>query len=139
MSDSCQTLSEQPGRRSLTGMFGRFLLSGAFNTTATYLLYLALLRFMPYRLSYTISFICGIVIAYILNLSFVFRARGGMKTIALFPLVYLAQYLAGLGVVSLWVELLDWQASLAPIAAIIVTIPLTFVLSRLVFDRKKSE
>lgn len=120
-------------------MFGRFLLSGAFNTTATYLLYLALLRFMPYRLSYTISFICGIVIAYILNLSFVFRARGGMKTIALFPLVYLAQYLAGLGVVSLWVELLDWQASLAPIAAIIVTIPLTFVLSRLVFDRKKSE
>lgn len=118
-------------------MFGRFLLSGAFNTAATYLLYLALLRFMPYRLSYTISFICGIVIAYILNLSFVFRAQGGLKTIALFPLVYLAQYLAGLGVVSLWVELLDWQASLAPIAAIIVTIPLTFVLSRLVFDRKK--
>lgn len=118
-------------------MFARFLLSGAFNTAATYLLYLLLLRFLTYRLSYSLSFVAGIALAYILNLRFVFRVQGGWKSLFLFPLVYLAQYLAGLVVVSLWVEVLGLTAQLAPIAAIVVTIPLTFALSRLVFGGKK--
>lgn len=136
--DSCPALSATPPARLMTAMFGRFMLSGAFNTAITYILYLVLLRFMSYRISYSIAFVSGIIIAYILNLFFVFRAQGGLKTIALFPLVYLAQYLAGLGIVTLWVDLLNWNASFAPIAAIVATIPLTFILSRLVFDRKRS-
>ena len=136
MTDSCQAVSQQPVRRSLTGMFGRFLLSGAFNTAATYVLYLFLFSFLSYRISYTISFAAGIIIAYLLNRYFVFDSHGGLKTVALFPLVYLVQYLTGIGIVSLWVEVLGWNAVFAPIAAIVFTIPLTFIMSRLVFVRQ---
>jgi len=116
--------------------FTRFLLSGAFNTAVTYAMYLVLLRFMSYRVSYTIAFVSGIIIAYCLNRVFVFRASGGAKAVALFPLVYVVQYAAGLAIVSIWVEILGWSSLLAPAAAIAFTIPLTFFLTRLVFTGK---
>jgi len=128
---SRQMLAAQPAVQ--VSMFARFLLSGGFNTASTYLLYLVLFRFLSYRISYTIAFATGIIIAYTLNRYFVFRLHGGLKTVALFPLVYLVQYLASLGIVSLWVEILGWNAVFAPIAAISLTVPLTFILSRLVF------
>ena len=46
--------------REALGSWGRFLASGAFNTVATYLLYLALLRRLPYQVSYTVAFASGI-------------------------------------------------------------------------------
>jgi putative flippase GtrA len=116
--------------------FIRFLLSGGLNTAATYLLYLLLLYFLPYSISYTVSFIAGIVIAYFLNRLFVFRNSAGWRTVTLFPLVYLIQYLAGLGIVLIWVEVFGWSAFFAPLAAIIFTIPLTFILSYWVFNNK---
>lgn len=116
------------------GAFFRFLLSGGFNTAATYVLYLLLLYVFQYQVSYTITYVLGIVLAYYLNRFFVFRAKGGLKTIALFPLVYLVQYLVGLGVLSLWVEILGLGEWLAPVAACVVTIPLTFLLSRWIFS-----
>jgi len=119
--------------KGLIATFGRFLLSGGFNTVLTYALYLLLLRFLSYRVSYTAAFCAGIALAYCLNRFFVFGTHAGVSTVALFPMVYLVQYLVGLGVVSAWVEILGWSASLAPIAAIILTIPVTFVLSRWIF------
>lgn len=118
--------------------FGRFLLSGGLNTAVTYALYIVLLQLLSYRISYTISFCAGIAIAYCCNRFFVFRTHAGASTAALFPMVYIIQYLVGLGVVSVWVETFGWSVPLAPIAAIIVTIPLTFVLSRFVFVPKGS-
>lgn len=131
MTVSRQVLATQPVNQVST--FTRFLVSGGFNTALTYLLYLVLFRFLSYSISYTIAFAAGIIIAYTLNRYFVFRSHRGVKTVALFPLVYLVQYLAGLGIVSLWVEVFGWNAVFAPIAAIALTVPLTFILSRLVF------
>lgn len=119
--------------RRLRGAFVRFLLSGAVNTAATYVLYLLLIRLLPYRTSYTIAFIAGIALAYGLNRFFVFRSKGGLSTVTLFPAVYLLQYLLGLGIVSFWIETLGWYVELAPLAAITLTIPLTFLLSRRLF------
>ncbi|MHC1727993.1 MAG: GtrA family protein [Syntrophobacteraceae bacterium] len=123
--------------RSKPGAFVRFLLSGAFNTAATYALYLVLLRFVPYRISYTAAYISGIILAYRLNRTFVFSSNRGIGTALLFPLVYVVQYLVGLAVVSVWVELLGWRTSLAPMAAIALSIPITFVLSRWVFTGER--
>jgi putative flippase GtrA len=118
--------------------FIRFLLSGTFNTAATYGLYLVLLRFLSYRTSYTITYLTGILLVYCLSRYFVFRAKGGMVAAALFPLVYLIQYLAGLSIVSFCVEVLDLSAALAPFAAVALTIPLTFVLTRWIFVGRKA-
>jgi len=54
----------------------------------------------------------------------------------LFPLVYLAQYVVSLGVVWAWVECFHLMKELAPLVAVVITIPLTFVLSRFVFGRR---
>ncbi|MEC3888282.1 GtrA family protein [Xanthomonas campestris] len=116
--------------------FIRFLASGGFNTAATYALYLALLHVTEYRAAYTISYTAGIILAFLLNRFFVFRQHRGWRSLVLFPFVYLAQYLVSLGIATVWVEQLRQAAQLAPLVAIVVTVPLTYLLSRTVFGQK---
>jgi putative flippase GtrA len=115
--------------------FGRFLLAGVFNTAVTYGLYLVLLWFLSYRVSYTISYVAGIALAYELNRGFVFRARRSAASLAATPLIYLLNYLIGLGIVSLTVGGFGLDARVGPLIAIVCTIPVTFVLTRWVFRR----
>jgi len=119
----------------LSARFARFLASGAVNTALSYLLYLALLPFLTYAVSYTVAYVAGIVISYLLNRFFVFREGRGLASAAVFPLVYLVQFLLAQAILWLWVDLAGWDARLAPLAAICLTIPVTFVLSRWVFVR----
>lgn len=124
----------QPKR--VTETFGRFLVSGGVNTVATFSIYLLLLNVFSYALSYSIAFVLGIVISYYLNRTFVFRTKGSAKTVILFPAVYLAQYLVGLGVVTVWIEVFRATEMLAPVAAGVITSALTFVLSDWVFAKQ---
>lgn len=97
------------------------------------MLYLALIQTMPYRSAYSISYMSGIALAYALNRYFVFRVKGSLATMAKFPAIYLFQYLLGLGIVSLWGDVLQWPQALAPLAAVVVTVPLTFLISKRLF------
>ncbi|MGF6113685.1 GtrA family protein [Pseudomonas frederiksbergensis] len=117
----------------------RFLLSGGLNTALTYAIYLLVLLFLPYKTSYTISYISGIGIAYALNRFFVFKGHQGIKSVALLPLVYLVQYLCSLLILWVWVEQLGYDQRIAPLIAIIITIPLTFILSKLIFAKKPAK
>ncbi|MFO1305809.1 MAG: GtrA family protein [Burkholderiales bacterium] len=116
------------------GSVPRFLLAGVFNTALTYAIYVLLLRFVPYAVAFTLAYVMGILVSYALNARFVFRRQASWKSFVRFPFVYVAQYLAGLLLVSLLVEWLSVPAWLAPVAALAVTIPLTYVLSRAVFS-----
>jgi len=109
--------------------FARFLMSGLFNTAVTYVLYLLFLQFMSYQLAYSVVFVIGILISYVLNAGFVFRTRMTLKTLARFPLVYGAQYALGMGMglVMGLVEVIGLATWLAPLSAIAVAVPLTFV------------
>ena len=53
-----------------------------------------------------------------------------MTRAALFPLVYLAQYLAGTLLLIVLVDVLHLPKTLGPLAVIVLTLPLTYVLSR---------
>jgi len=121
-----------------TSSFLRFLISGGVNTAATYAVYLVLLQFIEYKVAYTIAYVFGIVLAFVINRLFVFRTHRGWRSMVLFPFVYLAQYLVSLGVVWVWVERLHLWKEAAPLVAIVITIPMTFVLSRFVFGRDVS-
>ena len=112
--------------------FTRFLISGGVNTALTYLIYLALIPFMAYTLAYSASYVAGIVIAYVINTRFVFQARMQARSALLYPLVYVAQYVAGVVLLALLVEILGVDERIAPAAVIVLTIPLTFVLSRVI-------
>lgn len=113
--------------------FPRFVLSGAFNTAVTYALYLGLLAVFPYWFSYSAAYASGILLAYYLSRHFVFGTSPSGARLLAFPLVYVVQYLLGLALAFLWVDVLHMPATLAPLAALTVTLPVTFVLTRWVF------
>lgn len=115
--------------------FMRFLASGAFNTLATYGVYVVLLNVLSYRWSYTVSYLLGIALAYVLSRYFVFGQSGGRYGIFWVGLIYALQYGVGLALVNLWVEVFRAPAVFAPVFAVAISMPLTYVLSRLVFGR----
>lgn len=118
------------------GRFGRFVALGIANSLATYLIYLALLGFIGYALAYTVAYVCGIGISYAANSMLVFRTRMTVRSAATFPLVYVFQYVAGLVIIALLVEVLAVPAWLAPWIATAVLVPASFVLTRFVLSAK---
>lgn len=113
----------------------RFLLAGGTNTLLTYLLYLALLLLLPYQVSFAASYVVGIVLAYYMNRIFVFNSHRGASSAILLPFIYLAQYLLGATVMHVWVEVFHQSKHIAPLITAVVTVPLTYLLSRVVFVR----
>jgi putative flippase GtrA len=111
----------------------KFIASGAFNTLVTYVAYLALLPLLPYRWSYTVSYALGIVLAYVLYRYFVFGNSGGRYGPFWVALIYLGQYLLGLALVSLWVEVLAAPVLWAPAFSIAILVPVSYALNRWVF------
>lgn len=114
-------------------------MSGGLNTAFTYLIYLLLISFLSYKISYSIAYLLGIIFSFTLNRFFVFDAHKGIRTIVLFPFVYLFQYFLGLFVVWFWVEVLSLDMRFAPIASIILSVPVTFILSRFIFIGRHKE
>lgn len=112
----------------------RFVIAGALNTLATLLLYWLLLP-LGYAIAYTFSYVAGIAVAYQLQRRFVFRAVTHAGQATVFPLIYVVQYLVGLLVLWIWRNRLGLPESYGVFAAIAVTLPLTFVLSRTLFRR----
>ena len=116
--------------RSSSREAARFLAAGAVNTGLSYLAYLALLRWVTYRWAYSVSFVAGILLSFVLNSLFVFQVSLRWRRLLPYPGVYLVQYLLGLGILHLGVDLLGWDARLMPIAVLAVTVPVSFVLTR---------
>jgi putative flippase GtrA len=117
--------------------FVRFLVGGAANTAIGYLLYLAAARVMDYRWAYTTSYLLGIGISYLINSLYVFRQPLSWRRLLAFPAVYALQYAAGLALLWLFVSRLGIHKEYAPLLVVPLTIPLTFVASRLVLTYRK--
>jgi len=124
--------------KSFSGEAVRFLIAGAANTAATYIIYLLALQIVPYRIAYTIAYALGIVLAYALNTRFVFRTPWRWKTLLAYPMVYLLQYGLGVACLSLLVERQWVSPELAPLLVVAITLPVTFVASRLLIKGKSA-
>lgn len=116
--------------------FFRFLISGGINTVATLGLYFALLQIMPYQASYTIAYLSGIVISYLLNRFFVFKTPRDARSIVLFPLVYVAQYCFGMLVLWLWVDQAGLGEAIGSCVVVVSSVPITYILTRALFVKK---
>jgi putative flippase GtrA len=112
---------------------------GALNTVLSYLVYLALLKWVSYRWAYSLSYAAGILLSFVLNSLLVFRVPLRWRRLLPYPSVYLVQYLLGLGVVHVGVELLGWDERLMPVAVLVVTVPVSFVLTRWVLRGRGDE
>jgi putative flippase GtrA len=114
----------------LDNQIARFLVTGLINTIGTYLIYLLMLKFLNHSLSYTVAYVSGIVIAYILNSFYTFKVKFSFKKMLLYPIVYLIQYLVNLLILNILILKFSISAGLAPVIVIVVSIPLTFFLSK---------
>jgi putative flippase GtrA len=118
--------------QSISGEAFKFLLAGAANTAISYGIYLLLNLWLPYQASWTLAYILGIVVSYVLQAKWVFHMPLSWKNFMAFPLVYLAQWLLGIALLASFVEWLGLHESLAPLVVPLVTLPVTFVMARLI-------
>ena len=121
--------------RSHISEFVRFIFFGAINTGITFVMYVFLLRFLSYEIAYTISYAAGILISYWLNAKFVFQEPLRIGRALQYPLVYLVQYLLGLVLLFLLVEVAHVSKIVAPLLIAVLTLPVTFLLSRYMIRR----
>jgi putative flippase GtrA len=115
----------------------RFVVFGAINTAVTYLLYLVLLRIMSYGVAYTVTYVTGVALSYLLNRIFVFRKPARVDHIVTFPVAYLIPYLSGILMLRILIGYAGMDARIAPLAALLVTVPMSFFLLRAVMRGRK--
>ncbi|MFJ3521370.1 GtrA family protein [Pseudomonas sp. NPDC090203] len=112
-----------------------FLVGGGLNTALTYVIYLMLNLIVSYQVAYAIAYACGIVFSYLFNSAIVFKITQSWKSFLLYPLVYLAQYIVAAWSLNVLVARVHLDERIAPLAVIVLLIPVTYLLSKLVLSR----
>ena len=110
--------------------FARFLLVGGANTALSYGIYLLLLLVVDYRIAYTIAYVAGLVSGYLMHARMVFDALPGVRSLAAYLVTYASMYLLSLFVLYVAVARLGIPKPLGMLAALAVTVPLSFLLMR---------
>jgi len=121
-------------KKFINKKFFRFVGMGAANTLLSYGLYISLLQLFSYQIAYSVSYLLGILISYYLNTVFVFKSTFSFSKAFKYPAVYVIQYLLGVMLLVLLVELLNVSTYIAPLAVIIMTLPVTYYLSRKIIE-----
>ena len=112
--------------------FFKFIFFGGVNTVLSYAIYVIFQLFLIYPVAFSLAYILGIFISYYLNSRFVFKRDVRLVKAFQYPLVYLVQYLLGVSLLSVLIEIFSLNKFIAPALVIMITIPVTFFLSRFI-------
>ncbi len=110
--------------------FVRFLVAGGTNTVICLVVYWLLLPWLPPQAAYAVCFVVGMGLGYLLHTRYAFRARRGWRSFAAWPLVCLAGWAVGAGVLELAIGTLGLDPRLAPFLSVAASMPVTFLLGR---------
>ncbi|MEO4243675.1 flippase GtxA [Staphylococcus aureus] len=107
----------------------KFIIVGGINTLNYYVVYLLLLKLLhiEYMISHITGFLVAFVISYYLNCYFVYRVKPTWRKFISFPITQIVNVSLQLYVFVSWLNL---PAEIAPFAGLVITIPITFVLSK---------
>ncbi|HCY1826844.1 TPA: flippase GtxA [Staphylococcus aureus] len=110
----------------------KFIIVGVINTLNYYVVYLLLLKLfhIEYMISHITGFIVAFVISYYLNCYFVYRVKPTWRKFISFPITQLVNVSLQTVLLYVFVSWLNLPAEIAPFAGLIITIPITFVLSK---------
>ncbi|CAC6940169.1 Putative sugar translocase in surface polysaccharides biosynthesis [Staphylococcus aureus] len=110
----------------------KFIIVGGINTLNYYVVYLLLLKLfhIEYMISHITGFIVAFVISYYLNCYFVYRVKPTWRKFISFPITQLVNASLQTVLLYVFVSWLNLPAEIAPFAGLVITIPITFVLSR---------
>ena len=110
-----------------------FAITGILSTLIMFCLYVVLYQFINYQYAYLIGYTISVIALYFMNM-FVFKGIMSLQTFLEFPLIYLLQYVLGAASLEFTVWL-GFSATYAPLLVVIVLLPVTFLLNRIVFSK----
>ncbi|HDE3780698.1 TPA: flippase GtxA [Staphylococcus aureus] len=110
----------------------KFIIVGGINTLNYYVVYLLLLKLLhiEYMISHITGFLVAFVISYYLNCYFVYRVKPTWRKFISFPITQIVNVSLQTVLLYVFVSWLNLPAEIAPFAGLIITIPITFVLSK---------
>lgn len=110
----------------------KFIIVGGINTLNYYVVYLLLLKLLhiEYMISHITGFIVSFVISYYLNCYFVYRVKPTWRKFISFPITQLVNVSLQTVLLYVFVSWLNLPAEIAPFAGLVITIPITFILSK---------
>lgn len=117
--------------KRLNTEFTRFVFVGVVNTLSYYSIYLFLHNVLdwPYMLSHIIGFLISLNISFFLNTYVTYRVKPTLKKYLYFPLTQVVNMSVSTFLIFIFVEFLHINSNIAPFAAVIFTIPVTFIVS----------
>jgi putative flippase GtrA len=110
----------------------RFALGAVLNVIVGYGSYLLLLHWLHYVAAYALAYVIGISVSYVFNALVVFRQPMRARAALTYPLVYVVQFLLGLALLKVLVEVLHIPVWVGPLLVSALTLPVTFLLSRII-------
>ncbi len=110
----------------------KFIIVGGINTLNYYVVYLLLLKLLhiEYMISHITGFIVAFVISYYLNCYFVYRVKPTWRKFISFPITQIVNVSLQTVLLYVFVSWLNLPVEIAPFAGLIITIPITFILSK---------
>ncbi|HCX0490462.1 TPA: flippase GtxA [Staphylococcus aureus] len=110
----------------------KFIIVGGINTLNYYVVYLLLLKLLhiEYMISHITGFLVAFVISYYLNCYFVYRVKPTWRKFISFPITQIVNVSLQTVLLYVFVSWLNLLAEIAPFAGLIITIPITFILSK---------
>ena len=110
----------------------KFIIVGGINTVDYYIVYLFSLKILGlnYLISHLTGFIVSFIISYYLNCYFVYKVTPTWKKFIQFPITQVINM--GMQTLLLYIFVQWFQVSsvIAPFVGLIITIPITFILSK---------
>ncbi|HDH4156024.1 TPA: flippase GtxA [Staphylococcus aureus] len=110
----------------------KFIIVGGINTLNYYVVYLLLLKLLhiEYMISHITGFLVAFVISYYLDCYFVYRVKPTWRKFISFPITQIVNVSLQTVLLYVFVSWLNLPAEIAPFAGLIITIPITFILSK---------
>ncbi|HFF7947631.1 TPA: flippase GtxA [Staphylococcus aureus] len=110
----------------------KFIIVGGINTLNYYVVYLLLLKLLhiEYMISHITGFLVAFVISYYLNCYFVYRVKPTWRKFISFPITQIVNVSLQTVLLYVFVSWLNLPAEIAAFAGLVITIPITFVLSK---------
>ena len=123
---------------STTSEFMRFVAVGLLNTPNYYAAYtLLFLLGFPYIAAHVSGFIIAFVISYFLNCYVVYRVRPTLSKFLKFPLTQVINMGMQTLLLYILVDRLDWNELTAPLPVLVITVPITYGITRWVLKDKE--
>lgn len=114
--------------------FFRFCINGGVNVIVTLLFYEALLLFFSYKYAYSLQYLIGILIAWLLNSKFTFKSNLSLFRLFLFSVSYALSFIIGLAFLILAINFTGISEKAAPFVIIPIMIPVNFIFSKIALE-----